>query len=62
MRIQQLTTWATLAVFVAASVAVPGPFAEAHERLLRDRIMQRMGADEGPKAPGSEAIVYADGA
>ncbi|MBL8651570.1 MAG: hypothetical protein JNL35_14355 [Sphingopyxis sp.] len=56
-----MTTWATLAVFVAASVAVPGPFAEARER-LRDRIVQRMGADDGPKAPGSEAIVYVDGA
>jgi acetyl esterase/lipase len=46
-----------LAAFVAGSLVVPGPFAEARER-LRDRIMQRMGADEGPKVPGSETIAY----
>lgn len=57
MRKQRLMTWTALAAFVAASLIVPGPFAEARER-LRDRIAQRMGADEGPKAPGSETIVY----
>lgn len=48
---------AALAAFAAASVTVPGPLADARER-LRDRLMQRMGADGGPKAPGSEAISY----
>ncbi len=57
MRKQRLITGAALAAFVAASLIVPGPFAEARER-LRDRIAQRMGADEGPKAPGSETIAY----
>ena len=57
MRKQRLITGAALAAFVAASLIVPGPFAEARER-LRDRIAQRMGADEGPKAPGSETIFY----
>lgn len=57
MRKLRLMTGAALAAFVAASLIVPGPFAEARER-LRDRIGQRMGADEGPKAPGSETISY----
>lgn len=57
MRKQRLITGAALAAFVAASLIVPGPFAEARER-LRDRIGQRMGADDGPKAPGSETISY----
>lgn len=57
MRKQRLMTWTALAAFVAASLIVPGPFAEARER-LRDRIAQRTGADEGPKAPGSETIAY----
>ena len=51
----------TVAAFAVASVSVPGPFADARER-LRDRIdarlAERMGADEGPKAPGSETISY----
>ncbi|AQA00460.1 esterase [Sphingopyxis sp. QXT-31] len=57
MRNQRLITGAALVAFIAASVAVPGPLAEARER-LRDRIMQRMGADAGPKVPGSETIAY----
>lgn len=57
MRKQRLITGAALAAFVAASLIVPGPFAEARER-LRDRIAQRMGAEDRPKAPGSETIAY----
>jgi len=57
MRGRRMMVWVAVAAFAAASVAVPGPFAEARER-LRDRIAQRMGADEGPKARGSETIVY----
>lgn len=57
MRGRRMMTWAAVAAFVAASVAVPGPLAEARER-LRDRIMQRMGADNAPKVPGSETIAY----
>jgi arylformamidase len=53
--------YAALAAFVMASMAVPGPLADARER-LRDRIgarlAERMGTDEGPKAPGSETISY----
>ncbi|MBA3941834.1 MAG: esterase [Sphingopyxis sp.] len=49
--------YAGVAAFAAASLAAPAPFADARER-LRDRMMQRMGADEGPKAPGSETIAY----
>ena len=49
--------YAGAAAFAAASLAAPAPFADARER-LRDRMMQRMGADEGPKAPGSETIAY----
>jgi len=57
MQGRRMMMWVAVAAFAAASVAVPGPFAEARER-LRDRIMQRMGADEGPKVPGSETIFY----
>ncbi|MBB6427403.1 alpha/beta hydrolase [Sphingopyxis sp. JAI128] len=50
-----------VAAFAVASVSVPGPFADARER-LRDRIgarlAERMGADEGPKVPGGETIAY----
>lgn len=57
MQKQRLMTGTVLTAFLAASLIVPGPFAEARER-LRVRIAQRMGADEGPKAPGSETIAY----
>lgn len=57
MRGRRMMTWAAVAAFGAASVAATGPFAEARER-LRDRIMQRMGADNAPKVPGSETIAY----
>lgn len=53
--------YAAVAVFAVASVTVPGPLADARER-LRDRLMQRMGADDGPKAPGSETISYGSNA
>ncbi|KTE15042.1 alpha/beta hydrolase [Sphingopyxis sp. H115] len=53
--------YGAVAAFAVASVAVPGPFADARER-LRDRVgarlAERMGADEGPKVPGSETIAY----
>lgn len=49
--------YAMLAAFVAASLAVPAPFADARER-LRDQIMQRIGVDDAPKAAGSETISY----
>lgn len=49
--------YAALAAFAVASVTVPGPLVDARER-LRDRLAARMGADEGPKAPGSETISY----
>lgn len=49
--------YAAVAAFAVASVTVPAPFADARER-LRDRLAARMGADEGPKAPGSETISY----
>lgn len=57
MQGRRMMAWAAAVAFVAASLAAPGPFAEARER-LRDRIMQRMGADAGPKVPGSETIFY----
>lgn len=43
--------------FALASIAVPAPFADGRER-LRDRIMERMGADNAPKVPGSKTISY----
>lgn len=46
-----------VAALAVASVAVPVPFADARER-LRDRFMERMGADHAPKVPGSETISY----
>ena len=49
--------YAALAAFAVASVTAPVPFADARER-LRDRLAARMGADEGPKAPGGETISY----
>jgi len=61
MNKQKWIGYITVAAFAVASVSVPGPFADARER-LRDRIdarlAERMGADEGPKAPGSETISY----
>lgn len=57
MQGRRMMAWVAVAAFAAASMAVPGSFAEARER-LRDRIMQRMGADAGPKVPGSETISY----
>lgn len=57
MRVGRMMAWAAVAAFAAAGIAVPGPFAEACER-LRDRIAERMGADPGPKVPGSETIAY----
>lgn len=58
---QSWVGYMTIFAFAVASVAVPGPFADARER-LRDRmgarLAERMGADEGPKAPGSETISY----
>jgi arylformamidase len=53
--------YAAVAAFAAASIMVPGPFADARETMrerIRDRIAERMGADEGPKAPGSETLAY----
>lgn len=49
--------FAAVAAFAVASLIVPGPLADARER-LRDRLAARMGADEGPKAPGAETISY----
>ena len=57
MRRSTSILFAGFAALIGASVAVPGPFAEARER-LRDRIMQRAGADDRAKAPGSETIAY----
>ena len=61
MNKQKWLGYLTGAAFAGACVSVPGPFADARER-LRDRIdarlAERMGADEGPKAPGSETISY----
>lgn len=53
--------YAAVAVFAVASVTMPGPFADAREKMrdrLRERLAERMGADEGPKAPGGETISY----
>ncbi len=53
--------YAAVAAFAAASLTVPAPFADARETLrdrLRQRLADRMGADAGPKAPGSETISY----
>lgn len=53
--------WLGLLAFVIGSGGIPGPLADARER-LRDRIGARlaghMGADNAPKAPGSETISY----
>jgi acetyl esterase/lipase len=58
---QRWIGYAVVAAFVAGSVATPAPFADAREK-LRDRIAarmgERMGADEGPKAPGGETMSY----
>ena len=57
--------YVALAAFVAASVSVPAPFADAREKMrhrLRERLAERMGADEGPKVPGSETISYGSNA
>ena len=53
--------FAAVAAFVVVGMAVPGPLADARER-LRDRLAARMGADEGPKAPGAETISYGSNA
>lgn len=53
--------YAAVAAFAVASVTVPAPFADARETLrdrLRERFAERMGADSGLKAPGSETISY----
>ncbi|KAB2854456.1 MAG: alpha/beta hydrolase [Sphingopyxis terrae] len=55
------TGWAAMAAFVAASLMVPGPLAEARERLrerIAERMAERMGADAGAKVAGSETIAY----
>lgn len=46
---------------VAGSAATSGA-REKFRDLARDRMAERMGADEGPKAPGSEAISYGSNA
>jgi len=53
--------FAAVAAFVVVGMAAPGPLADARER-LRDRLAARMGADEGPKAPGAETISYGSNA
>ncbi|PZQ24406.1 MAG: esterase [Sphingopyxis macrogoltabida] len=57
MRKQRFAARVAIAAFAASSLIVPGPFADARER-LRERIAERMGAADGAKAPGSEAIAY----
>ncbi len=52
-----LTGWVAVAVFAVASVATPGPLANARER-LRDRLAERMAAGAEPKAEGSETVAY----
>ena len=50
-----------VAAFAVASLAVPGPFADARETMrerIRERMAERMGSDEGPKAPGGETMAY----
>lgn len=54
-----------LAAFAMVSVTVPAPFADARETLrdrTRERLAERMGAEEGPKAPGGETISYGSNA
>ena len=53
--------FAAVAAFVVVGMAAPGPLADARER-LRDRLAARMGADEGPTAPGAETISYGSNA
>jgi len=53
--------YAALAVLATTSMTVTTSFAEARETMrdrLRERIVQRRGGSEGPKAPGSETISY----
>lgn len=50
-----------VAACAAASVLVPAPFAGARETMrerLRDRIAERLGADNAAKVPGHETISY----
>ena len=58
---QRWIGWLGLLAFAIGSVGIPGPLADARER-LRDRIgarlAERMGADDTPKVPGSETISY----
>ena len=61
MRKRNRVGFAAVAAFVVVGMAAPGPLADARER-LRDRLAARMGADEGPKAPGAETISYGSNA
>ncbi|SEH19624.1 Acetyl esterase/lipase [Sphingopyxis sp. YR583] len=57
--------YAGVFAFAVASVAVPGPFADARETMrerIRERLAERMGAEEGPKLTGSETIAYGEDA
>lgn len=61
MNKQKWVEYAGFAVFAAASLAVPGPIADARETVrerIRERLTERMGADTGPKVPGSETVAY----
>ncbi|MBN8841803.1 MAG: alpha/beta hydrolase [Sphingomonadales bacterium] len=58
---QRWIGYAAVAAFAAASVTIPAPFADAREKMrdrLRERVAQRMGADEGPKVAGGQTISY----
>ena len=57
MRKQRFAARVAIAAFAASSLIVPGPFADARER-LRERIAERMGAADEAKALGSETIAY----
>lgn len=57
--------YAALAAFAVASVNVPAPFAGARETTrdrLSERLAERRGGDDGPKAPGGETISYGSNA
>jgi len=61
MNRQRWIGYAAVAAFAAASVTIPAPFADAREKMrdrLRERVAQRMGADEGPKVAGGQTISY----
>ena len=56
MNRQRVAGWIGVAVFAAASLAVPGPFAGA-----RERIAARMAAQSGGEEPGKDVIAYGAG-